>query len=182
MKFKKTNQTLKSGNQITIRVAEIEDAKNIIQLKREYIKNTNTLPLTLDDYPFDLQKEINLIEDYSKSKNSIFLVSEYKDQLIGNIDVTGSKRSKIGHTAMLGMGINEKWRNQGLGKALIECAIDWAKNNSDLEIIWLDVYASNAIGYNLYKKMGFEVSGIIRNFFKEEIHYIDKVQMYQKIK
>ncbi len=92
------------------------------------------------------------------------------------------KYKPTNHTAMLGMGIQENWRNQGLGKILIQCTIEWAKNNSGLEIIWLDVYSSNDIGYNLYKKMGFELSGMIQNFFKEENQYIDKVQMYQKIK
>lgn len=138
--------------------------------------------MTLDEYPNDLIKESNLIKDYKKSDNSVFLVAEYNNELIGNIDLTGSKRSKIAHTAMIGMGIREQWRNQGLDKILIESIIDWAKNKSELEIIWLDVYASNEIGYNLYKKMGFEVSGIINDFFKEGNDYANKVHMYQRIK
>lgn len=182
MELKNTYYTLKSGQQVTIRLPQRSDAQAILDLKRGYIKNTVILPLTLEDYPNDLQKEITLIEEYEKSNNSIFLVAEFNNQLIGNIDLTGSKRSKIGHTAMLGMGIDENWRNQGLGKILIECAIEWAKKKSDIEIVWLDVYSSNEIGYNLYQKMGFEVSGIIKNFFKEGQNYIDKVQMYQSIK
>ncbi|WP_298420154.1 GNAT family N-acetyltransferase [uncultured Kordia sp.] len=182
MNFQKTNHTLKSGKQITIRLPEEKDAQAILDLKRGYIKNTNTLPLTLDDYPNDLQKEKQLINRYEESENSIFLVAEYNSKLIGNIDLTGSKRFKISHTAMLGMGIDENWRNQGLGRILIKSAIEWAKNQSKLEIIWLDVYASNAIGYNLYLKMGFEISGTIKGFFKQEDTYIDKVQMYQQIK
>ncbi len=38
------------------------------------------------------------------------------------------------------------------------------------------------MGYNLYKKTGFKVSGVIKDFFKEEENYIDKIQMYQRIK
>ena len=182
MKFRKTTRTTKSGKQITVRPADVKDAQAILNLKRAYIKNTNSLPLTLEDYPDDLEKEINLIDDYIKSKNSIFLVAQHHDTLVGNIDITGSKRSKIAHTAMLGMGIDEHWRNQGLGKILIECAMEWAKNKSELNIIWLDVYASNDIGFSLYKKMGFIVSGTIKNFFKESDAYIDKVQMYQRLK
>ena len=182
MKFKNTVYTLKSGKEITIRIPEIKDAQAILDLKRGYIKNTNTLPLTLDEYPNDLKKESILIEEYEESDNSIFLIAEYNNVLIGNIDLTGSKRSKMDHTAMIGMGINEEWRNQGLGRILIECVIDWARNKSQLEIIWLDVYSSNEIGYNLYKNVGFEVAGIIKGFFKEGQRYIDKVHMYQRIK
>ncbi|WP_420573997.1 GNAT family N-acetyltransferase [Kordia sp.] len=182
LSFQETNYVLKSGKQITIRLPEEKEAQAILDLKRGYIRNTSTLPLTLDEYPNDVQRETNLIKEYAESKNSIFLVAEYNGELVGNIDLTGSKRSKISHTAMLGMGIHENCRNQGLGKILIKCALEWAKNQSKLELIWLDVYASNAIGYNLYQKMGFQISGTIKDFFKQEEIYIDKIQMYQRIK
>ncbi|OUR90784.1 hypothetical protein A9Q87_12590 [Flavobacteriales bacterium 34_180_T64] len=182
MKFKTNSHILKSGSQINIRVPQIEDAQDLLDLKRAYIKNTSTLPLTLEEYPIDVKKEANLIEDYYKSENSILLVAEFNNILIGNIDLTGSQRSKMFHTGMLGMGIGEKWRNQGLGKLLIESVIDWAKHNSKIEIVWLDVYTSNELGYNLYKKTGFKKCGIIKNFFKQDQQYIDKIQMYQRIK
>lgn len=182
MNFQKTNHTIKSGEEITIRIPEQKDAQAVLDLKRGYIKNTSTLPLTLEEYPNDLEKERQVIREYAKSENSILLVAECNNELIGNIDLTGNKRSKMSHTAMLGMGIHENWRNQGLGKILIQSAIDWAKKDSKLEIIWLDVYASNAIGYNLYEKMGFEISGTVKDFFKQGDAYIDKVHMYQRIK
>jgi len=181
LKFKKTTYTIKSGELVSIRLAKIEDAQAILDLKRNYLENTSTLPLTLEEYPDDFDKESLLIEAYEKSNNSIFLVAELNNEFIGNIDLTGSKRSKINHTAMIGMGIKENWRNQGLGQILIECAIDWATSKSDIQIIWLDVYATNDIGYRLYEKMGFKVSGIIKGFFREGNEYIDKIQMYQRI-
>ncbi len=182
MKFQRKVCTLKSGKQITVRAPEEKEAQNLMDLKRGYIKNTSTLPWTLEEYPKDIGNELKLIEEYRESTNSILLIAEYEGELIGNLDITGSKRLKMAHTGMVGMGIKEDWRNQGLGKALMECAIEWAKNNSEIEILWLDVYASNELGYNLYKNTGFEVSGIIKGFFKEENGYMDKVQMYQRIK
>lgn len=180
--FKKTNYRIKSGEQVLIRSAKVEDAQAVLDLKRNYLKNTSTLPLTLDEYPDDLEKETLLIADYEKSNNSIFLVAEVNNELIGNIDLTGSKRSKMNHTAMIGMGIKENWRNQGLGQILIECVIHWATSKSDIRIIWLDVYATNNLGYGLYEKMGFKVSGTIKGFFRERNEYIDKIQMYQMIR
>jgi len=66
---------------------------------------------------------------------------------------------------MVGLGIKEEWRNQGLGRTLIESVIEWAKNHSEIEIIWLDVYTSNDLVYNLYKNSWFEVSGVNVSFF-----------------
>lgn len=182
MKFQRKKYTLKSGDQIVIRVPAKKEAQSLMDLKRAYIKNTSTIPMVLEEYPDDIVSESNLIEAYRKSENSILLIAEFGDEFIGNIDLTGSKRTKMFHTGMIGMGIKEPWRNQGLGRRLIESVIDWAKKYSAIEIIWLDVYASNELGYNLYKNTGFEVSGIINDFFKGEHGYINKIQMYQRIK
>lgn len=110
------------------------------------------------------------------------LVAEINNELIGNIDLTGSKSIKMFHTGMIGMGIKEEWRNQGLGKLLIIAVLDWAKNHSPTELVWLNVYASNKLGYHLYKNTGFIESGVIPNFFKDEKGYKDKIQMYKQIK
>lgn len=182
LKFQRKNTILKSGHLITIRVPEQEEAQHLIDLKRSYIKGSSTIPLTLEEYPVDLKKESNLIKEYQENENSILLIAEFNNKFIGNIDLIGSKRYKMLHTAMIAIGIKEEWRNQGLGKLLIESVIEWAKIYSKIEIIWLDVYSSNEIGYNLYKNTGFKVSGIINNFFKEENGYKNKVQMYQHIK
>lgn len=182
MQFQAISCKLKSGTNIVVRTAKTSDASSLAELKRSYIVGTNTIPLTLEEYPSNQEKEESLILKYHNSHNSILLVAEHKNQLIGNIDLTGSARLKMKHTATIGMGIREEWRNQGLGRCLIEATIDWAKNDTEIELIWLDVYASNELGYNLYKNTGFIVSGTVKGFFKEEQGYKDKVQMYQHIK
>ncbi len=100
MKFKTKSHILKSGVQVKIRAPHIEEALGLLNLKRAYIKNTVTLPLTLDEYPMDKKKEVTLIKEYHKSENSILLVAELNSVFIGNIDLTGSKKSKTAHTAM----------------------------------------------------------------------------------
>jgi len=182
MKFNKTMYRLKSGEKAIVRAPQITEAKAVLDLKRSYLKNTSTLPLTLEEYPDDVEKETSLIKEYEKSENGIFLIAEVDGVFVGNIDLTGSKRSKMDHTGMLGMGISELWRNQGLGKVLIQSVIDWATENSKIQIIWLDVYATNEIAYSLYQKMGFELSGTINGFFREGDVYIDKIQMYRRLR
>ena len=182
MKFNSQTYKLKGGQTVIIRPPKIEEALDLANLKRNYIANSNTIPITLEEYPADLEKEQKLISEYKTSPNSILLVAEINTELVGNIDLTGSKRSKMSHTAMIGMGIKEEYRNQGLGTYLINSVIDWAKNYSEIELIWLDVYASNELGLILYRKTGFKISGTVKDFFKEEQGYKDKIQMYQIIK
>jgi len=111
MNFQPKTYTLKNGRSISIRIPTSDEAQQLIDLKRSYIKNTTTIPLNLEEYPSDINKEINLITEYFNSPNSILLVAEFNNEFIGNIDLTGSKRTKMFHTAMIGMGIKEEWRN-----------------------------------------------------------------------
>ncbi|MEO1516895.1 MAG: GNAT family N-acetyltransferase [Bacteroidota bacterium] len=182
MDFPARTYKIKTGASVVIRVPKIEEAQSLIDLKLGYIKNATTIPMTVDEYPHELEKEERLIDRYAKSANSILLVAEQEGRLIGNIDLTGSERGKMRHTGMIGMGIQERWRNQGLGSCLIQSVLDWAKDSSELEIVWLDVYDSNTLGCHLYQKMGFQVSGVIPGFFKEESGYKDKIQMYKRIR
>lgn len=181
MKFQAQSHRLKSQEPVCIRKAQISDARALLDLKKSYINGSTTIPLYLQEYPDDLQNEEHLISSYLESKNSILLLAELDNELVGNIDLTGSNRAKMWHTAMIGMGIKKQSRNQGLGKILIKSVLDWATENATLELIWLDVYDSNTLGVNLYKNMGFTISGQIPGFFKEKSAYQSKIQMYKHL-
>ncbi len=177
------SQTLenKHGDNFTIGCLSEDDAPDLLALKRSYIGNTNTIPIYLDEYPEDEVAEHQLIKRYNDSPNSILLVAKHHDQLIGNIDLTGSERRIMFHTGMIGMGIAVQWRNQGIGTLLLKTVLEWAKEASPLELIWLDVYANNELGLGLHHKFGFKISGRINRFFKKDGIYYDKIQMYLEL-
>ena len=172
----KTYQT-KSDYGVIIREAHPDDAKQLLELKLQYLKNTNTIPLFDYEYSNNITEENQLIKRYQKETNSLLLVAEHDGKLIGNIDLTGSSREKMVHTAMIGMGIHTSWQNQGVGTFLIQNVLDWSRKNDTLKIIWLEVYASNKAGIALYRKMNFQECGRIDSFFLEDKKYIDKITM-----
>ncbi len=174
--LQKTYQT-KSNQTIIIREAVPEDATQLLQLKLEYLKNTDTIPLFDYEYSNNVTEEYQLIKRYLKQPNSILLVAENEGSLVGNIDLTGSWRKKMSHTAVVGMGIHTTWQNQGVGTFLIQNVIDWSRQNTLIKIIWLEVYATNKVGIALYEKMGLKECGRIENFFNENKKYIDKITM-----
>lgn len=182
MKFRPKKYKTKTGEAITIRTAHEGEAKELRDLKLKIIKTSMTIPLVPEEYSYDEKGERDLIKKYNESLNSILLVAEADNHLIGMIDLTGNERKIMAHTAMIGMSIEEGWRNKGIGTYLIKGVLDWAKAASELEVIWLDVYANNELGLGLYKKMGFKISGKIERFFKYKEEYFDNIKMYQLIK
>lgn len=172
---------LSNNKEVLIRLAIIEDAPSLLNLKRSYIEESQTIPLTLAEYGNDLDQERNLIDRYNSSPNSCLLVAESDGLLVGNIDLTGHQRQSMNHTAVLGMGLVKEVRGLGLGYALMEEVINYCKAETDVKVIWLDVFDNNTSAKALYKKQGFIQCGYIPNFFYLNGVYIDKVTMARKI-
>ena len=170
---------LKNGKTLTLREAKIEDTEKLSNCIRSYLGDSEYLPKLPEEMKIDADP--NWIKSYIESDNSLLLVAEYDNQIIGNIDATGSKRKAMEHTAVIGMGMLVEWRNLGLGKHLFETVIQWAKENPKLELLWLQVYTENMAGITLYKKMGFIENGSIKNYFKQKGKYYDNLTMSLKL-
>jgi RimJ/RimL family protein N-acetyltransferase len=180
MKIRPITHFTKDGKEIIIREAREDDALDLIELKKSYIKNTTSIPLYEFEYKNDIQMEKDWINRFISETNSLLLVAEHGNKLIGNIDLNGNQRKKLFHTGMIGMGIAYEWQNRKIGSFLMESVIKWAENKSPLSIIWLEVYSTNTGGIQLYEKFGFEKCGQIKNFFKEE-NPADKITMVKHI-
>jgi ribosomal protein S18 acetylase RimI-like enzyme len=75
-------------------------------------------------------------------------------EVIGSIHV-GTSGHGFGE---IGMAIAREWRGRGVGSALMEAAIDWARAQG-LHKLSLGVFAHNAAGLALYRKYGFVEEG-----------------------
>ncbi|KZE78873.1 hypothetical protein AV926_00975 [Myroides marinus] len=173
--------TLKNGTQITIRLATINDSATLLALIKEYLDNSEYIPLNAIDFTKTPRDIANWINQLNTSANSLMLVAEHQGELIGNLDLTGHHRNTMLHTAVLGMGIAMNWRNTGVGTLLLKTALEWAKN-SHLEIISLDVYTENKSGIALYQKLGFKEVGVIPDFIKDNDRYYDNMKMWLSLR
>lgn len=76
------------------------------------------------------------------------------DEIIGWI---GVGRSVHGY-GEIGMAIAREWRGRGVGSALLEAAIAWAREQR-LHKLCLGVFPHNVAGIALYRKFGFVEEG-----------------------
>src|SRR4051794_7413860 len=51
------------------------------------------------------------------------------DETLGHVDLRASDRTADAHRVLLGLGIAKAHRGRGLGRALTQYAIDWARAN-----------------------------------------------------
>ena len=181
-KIELTRHKLKNGKTVLIRQAELDDAQNLLNCIKKYIPESEYIPKLKSEIKSSQEETKDWISSFLTRKNSLLLVAEFEGEIIGNIDLTGSNRKIMEHTAVIGMGMLKKWRNSGLGTILLSATIEWARQNPILELLWLQVYTENELGVNLYKKMGFEPTGIIKGFFKDGHRYFDNLTMTLGVK
>lgn len=174
--------TLKSGKSVLIRQADLNDAEQLLNCIRTFIPQSDYIPKLEQEFIWSIEQGKEWIHSFLIYDNSLLLVAEFDAEIIGNIDLTGSRRKIMEHTAVIGMGMLSEWRNSGLGTALLSSAIKWAKQNPVLELLWLQVYTKNELAMSLYQKMGFQENGIIKDFFKHGGEYFDNLNMTLNVK
>lgn len=97
-------------------------------------------------------------------------------KVVGWCDIRRFDRETSSHRAVLGMGIIDGYREQGLGLRLITTTLDAARNMG-LHRVELDVHADNIRAARLYEKVGFEREGVARDAVLIDGHYIDLIKM-----
>lgn len=63
--------------------------------------------------------------------------------------------------ANLGMMVAERWRRQGVGRALMDAALAWARQ-AGMHKVSLEVWPHNHAARELYRRMGFAEEGYLR--------------------
>lgn len=183
MKLQPVSKRLKSGELVKVRECQPDDAEGILHTAKTYIKDSEHVLITNENFDPTIEQEIKWILSFTESENSLLLIATHDEKIIGNLDLRGGHQKKIRHTAVIGMGMLKEWRNIGLGTFLMDCAINWARENSVIEILWLQVFANNVAGISLYEKMGFEVIGRQNGFIKiDDDEYTDNILMQLSVK
>jgi len=98
--------------------------------------------------------------------------------LVGTLGFFRASGRKIQHHAELGrMHVAPEVRRQGVGWALLQAALQHARNLPGLEQLGLGVMATNQEAIALYKKAGFVQYSLVPDYLKIEGRYYDLVEM-----
>lgn len=87
-------------------------------------------------------------------------------QVIGHVDLRAYPESFTEHRCLLGIGVDRRHRQVGLGAALIDHARQWAAQAAQLEWIDLQVISENQAAVRLYQRAGFVKMGELPDMFR----------------
>jgi YD repeat-containing protein len=95
----------------------------------------------------------------------LWVARDDQGRIVGHIDLRAHAERYAAHRCLLGMGVDRKRRNAGLGGRLIAEAQRWASESARLRWIDLQVLSANTPAIHLYLRNGFEKTGEIADMF-----------------
>ncbi|MBY6036959.1 GNAT family N-acetyltransferase [Fictibacillus nanhaiensis] len=168
----------KNGKTVTIREAIEQDAERMLNSASEALTNAPYMLSTVEDIKkMSVVAMQKTLKAYHENPNYVQFIAEVDGKLVGKIDFKNGNNEKISHQGAFAMTILPEYRNYGIGRALLETLINWAKNNSKIEKVCLEVMEDNLGAIQLYKNLGFFEEGRKAKGVKLEGGYQDLILM-----
>jgi len=164
------------GRSFNIRHGEVKDAAQLIELLPQLDIETTFTNREPGEFCFSLAEEEDFLKSSINSPIQCFLVAEIDNKIIGVLGLTGNSLKKFRHTCTLGMGVLKEYWGMGIGSALIDASVNWAKANS-ITRIQLQVVETNIRAMALYERKGFKKEGILQDGIKINDCFWNIVQM-----
>lgn len=163
---------------MVIREARPDDAERLIAYIQRLIAEPGiNIPLAPGEFTLTVEEEREILAKAAAAPNSVFLLAEEGEDIVGEINCRGGTRQATRHAVTLGISVRQEWRGQGIGEALMAAVIAWAKQTGLVSRIELQVYARNEPAIRLYRKFGFEVEGRRRRVIFQDGEYLDDLVM-----
>lgn len=162
-----------------IRRATMADAPAILDYQRRLLLDRNLfLPAVDDDFTLSMADQEAFLARHQDRPNAVIFIADAPDGSVAGLwDAIGSSRNACQHVVEFGMSVDERFRGQGLGSALLQAGLDWARNTDLIHRVELEVYAENLPAITLYQKLGFIVEGRKRGAFLRQGRYVDALIM-----
>ena len=162
---------------MNIRLLEPKDAEDYYYLRLEALRNhPDSFGSSYEEESTQTLQKFK--ENFTTSSHTFIYGAFEGNELVGMVTLLRECSLKLKHRATLAaMYTSPKKRGCGIGKALLNRAIEKAHSVKELEQIYLTVSTTNIAAKNLYSAMDFEVFGYEKNALKYKNIYYDEEHM-----
>ena len=157
------------------------DAQELLECFKSVAKEDRFVLSTLADIERiapNIEKEAEWIKN-TFDGGGLILTAKINGEIAGYVGVCIDQMVRRRHIATIGICTSKQYRNIGIGKALMQSVVKWAKENPTIEKLALSVFADNTSAIRLYEKLGFLTEGrLAREVQRGENDYVDTIMMY----
>jgi len=168
---------LKNGNQLILRKPMIEDAEKIVEYLNIVGGESDNLLFGKDEFHLTIEQEKEYIINLSNNPNALMVLGIVEDNIVSIAQINSSNRKRIAHNSEIAISVRKDYWGNGIGSAMMEELIRFAKEYGTIRNISLGVKASNKNAIILYEKFGFQKIGLHKNYFNVNGSFDDEILM-----
>ena len=159
-----------------IRRATPADAGALVELGRAVSSEPEAWLITEGDWR-NVGDERRYLRAVRRSPHAAVFVAEAGDgAVVGRLSLARDPHPASPHVADLGLMVAKTHRRLGIGRALLEQAVEWARGVGVTKLE-LHVFPHNEPAIRLYERFGFEREGFCRGHFRNGGQLIDAILM-----
>jgi len=151
-----------NGMLYTIRSASIADAQELSALRVQIDGETENMDREPGEAFIDVPGFERIIQTDTESPRNLFLVAVAHNRIVGFSRCEGVNLKRFSHKLEFGVCVLKEFWGYGIGKNLLKQSIKWA-DAAGIKKMTLSVVETNEKAIDLYKRLGFEIEGILKN-------------------
>lgn len=167
----------RTGRSILIREVTESDAARMVRLMHTLLDETPFMLRQPHEQRESPSEESRYLRHLRASGNSVALFAEDDGFVCATLIVTGGGLARLAHVGYLGMGVLRRYWGAGIGRAILEAAIDWGRDHEVIRKLSLQVFENNRRAWRLYRSVGFQEEGRLRREVLDDGHFVDMIQM-----
>jgi len=166
MDFKARTILLKDGRACILRSPGAEDARAMLSYLKNIFGETAFMARYPEEVTMSIDEEAVFLEQKKKDERSLMLAAFTDGMVIASAGVSCvGCQLRVMHRASFGLSVQKDYWHLGLGTALLDEVISWAKA-AGYEQLELEVVCDNKRALALYEKCGFVIYGTREKGFK----------------
>jgi RimJ/RimL family protein N-acetyltransferase len=168
-------------NGIRIRRAEPADAAALTELANEVSSEPEGWLISTDGEWRGVGDERRYLRWARRNRDAAVFVAELPDgRLVGRLSVARDPHPASDHVADLGLMVDQRHRHRGIGRALLDAAVEWARD-SGVRKLELHVFPWNDPAIRLYERFGFEREGYRKRHYVRGGEEVDAILMAYRV-
>ena len=164
---------------IRIRPADSDDAQALAELARAIGREGGAWLLTTDAWR-SVADERRYLRAVRRHPDAALFVAEEDGAIVGRLSLARDPHPASRHVADLGLMIASSHRRRGIGRALLEQSVVWARA-AGVAKLELHVFPWNEPAIALYESFGFAREGYRKAHYRRDGQMVDAILMALKV-
>lgn len=162
-----------------IRAGRPIDAQALVELARTVGMEPEGWLITTTEWR-SAADERRYLRSVRRHPHAAVFVAETAEGIVGRLSVGRDPHPASSHVADLGLMVAAGHRRQGIGQALLDAAVEWARG-ADVRKLELHVFPHNEPAIALYEQYGFEREGYRKGQYRRPDGYVDAILMAYEV-